>query len=522
MRVSSSLLLILFAGCASSQAAPARTAVPVTSSWPAVSRWDPPPLPQPAPVSAAELAGRRQRLLQAVGDGVLIVFGSPAPALDYLPYEQDPDFRYLTGIVEPGAAYVAVRSGDRTEELLFVQPRDPARELWEGTRLGPAGAGERTGIRAQPNDRFLTVVDSLLRVHNVLHTTTVPPLDAGLGANLTYAQQTVARLRDLHSLQVRSAQGAIRQLRAVKSPAELDRIRRAVYISVLAHREAMRALAAGMNEFEIRALLEYMFLRNGAEGPAYSSIVGSGPNATILHYRAADRFMSAGEILLIDAAASYAGYAADVTRSLPVNGTYTPEQRAIYDVVLRAQKAAESRIRPGATWPELRAAANHELQQGLAALGLIDAPDASYDCGRADAPAQCMQYRIFYMHGLGHGVGLAVHDPDVSESAAGFGPGSAVTIEPGIYVRADAFDHLPDTPANRAMIERLRPALQRYLNIGVRIEDVYIFDERGVERASRGVPREIDEIEALMREPSFAEPGRRADFVEWYRLNRGR
>jgi Xaa-Pro aminopeptidase len=133
----------------------------------------------------------------------------------------------------------------------------------------------------------------------------------------------------------------------VKSSAELDRIRRAVHISTLAHREAMRAVAAGMNEFEIRALLEYTFLRNGADGPAYASIVGSGPNSTTLHYRAADRFMNDGEVLLIDAGASYGGYAADVTRTLPVNGRFSPEQRAIYEVVLAAQKAAESEVRPG-------------------------------------------------------------------------------------------------------------------------------------------------------------------------------
>lgn len=456
---------------------------------------------------------------ERIGDGMLVVFGAPAPVFDYLPFAQNPDFRYLTGITEPAAAYIAVKQGPRVTETLFVQDRDPAREVWEGARLGQDGARERTGLPARSIHVFYDVLDSLARVHGVVHTPVVPSLDESLGAGLAHAQQVLQRLRARHpKLEVRSAQGHIRQLRGVKSAAELDRIRRAVYISALAHREAMRSVAAGMNEFELRALMEYMFRRNGAEGPAYGSIVGSGPNSTTLHYQASDRFMNGGEVLLIDAAASYGGYAADVTRTFPVNGRFSPEQRAIYDIVLAAQKAAESQIRPGATWAELVAAADTEIRNGLARLGLIDAPDGEYDCGTN----RCPQYRMFYMHGLGHGVGLAVHDPDISQTPTGFGPGSAVTIEPGVYVRGDAFDHLTDTPGNRAMIERLRPALQQYRNIGVRIEDVFIFDGTGVERASAAAPREIADIEALMREKGLDEATRRSDIVEWFRGTRGR
>jgi Xaa-Pro aminopeptidase len=478
-----------------------------------------PALPAPSPFSAAEYAARRQALLERVGDGVLVVFGTPAPALDYLPFSQNPDFRYLTGITEPSAAYIAVRQGARVTETLFVQDRDPAREVWEGARLGQEGARDRTGLQARSVHAFHDVLDSLAGTHSVLHSPVLPSLDESLGADLTHAQQVLVRLRARHpQLEVRSVQGQIRQLRGVKSAAELDRIRRAVHISVLAHREAMRSTAHGMNEFELRALVEYTFRRYGAEGPAYGSIVGAGPNSTTLHYQASDRFMNDGEVLLIDAAASYGGYAADVTRTFPVNGRFSTEQRAIYEVVLAAQKAAESRIRPGATWAELNEAANTEIRHGLARLGLIDAADAEYDCGAN----RCPQHRIFYMHGLGHGVGLAVHDPDVSQTPAGFGPGSAVTIEPGVYVRSDAFDHLTDTPANRAMIQRLRPALEQYRDIGVRIEDVFIFDARGVERVSAGAPREIDDIEALMREPGMDAATRRGEIVEWFRQTRGR
>jgi Xaa-Pro aminopeptidase len=322
------------------------------------------------------------------------------------------------------------------------------------------------------------------------------------------------------TLRIENVTPLLAQLRARKSAAELDRIRRAVYVSSLAHREAMRSTAPGMNEFEIRALLEFFFLRYGSEGPAYSSIVGSGPNSTTLHYRAADRFMNEGEVLLIDAAASYDGYAADITRTFPVSGTFTPEQREIYEIVLAAQKAAEGEIRHGASWMQLNEAANRELAAGLARIGLIESETATYDCQLGGSIGQCPQLRLWYMHGLGHGVGLAVHDPDIS-NIAGFQPGSAVTIEPGIYIRRDALDYLPDTERNRALVQRLRPAMQRYVDIGVRIEDVYIFDDDGVARASAGVPREIEEIEALMREPGIDAETRRSDIVEWYRGVRG-
>jgi Xaa-Pro aminopeptidase len=520
MRFMSIAVLSVLAGCATA----AQVQQPGVPDAERITRWELPPLPPAAPITAAEYAGRRAALLNDTGDGVLVVFGAPTPVLDYLPFAQHPDFRYLTGITEPSAAYIAVKRGAAVTEHLFVVRRDPAREVWEGARLGPDGARERTGIPAQTYDRFTAVLDSLLRSHDVLHTPTVPAVQVGLDADLSHAQQVLGRLRAEHpDVQIRSVQRNVRELRGVKSSAELDRIRRAVYISVLAHREAMREVQPGMNEFEIRALLEYHFLRYGAEGPAYGSIVGSGPNSTILHYQAADRFMNAGEVLLIDAAASYGGYAADVTRTFPVNGRYSPEQRAIYEVVLSAQKAAEALIRPGATWPQLTAAADREIKAGLARLGLIDGPDATYDCGSpGGAVGACPQYRLFYMHGLGHGVGLAVHDPDISETPRGFGPGSAVTIEPGIYVRSDVFDHLRDTQANRAMTQRLRPALDRYRGIGVRIEDVFIFDEGGVERVSAGVPREMDEIEALMREPGIGQARRRGEIVEWYRRNQGR
>jgi Xaa-Pro aminopeptidase len=513
--------LLLAGGCAAEpavQPAPAPQPAPVLAP-PARPL---PPLPAGEPIGAAEYAARRQALHARIGEGVLVVIGASEPAHDYLPWAQDHAFRYLTGVLEPGAAYIAVKRGGRVEERLFVARRDPAREVWEGARLGTEGAAARTGLPAFPSDRFLPVLDSLLAVHRTAYVT-APPADPAPGSELSYAQQVLARLAARHpAVELRSVVGEVRALRARKSAAELDRIRRAVHISVLAHLEAMRSTQSGMNEFEIRALLEYIFLRNGADGPAYGSIVGSGPNSTTLHYQAADRFMAAGEVLLIDAGASYGGYAADLTRTFPVNGTYSPEQRAIYEVVLAAQKAAESRLLRGARWEDLRAAADAEIAAGLARLGLTDGPDATYDCaGPGGAAAQCPQFRLFYMHGLGHGVGLAVHDPDISE-LDGFQPGSAVTIEPGVYVRGDVFEHLPATAGNRALIDRRRAVVARYRDIGVRVEDVYIFDERGAERASAALPREMGEIEAVMREAGLGQQKRRPEIVEWYRRLQGR
>lgn len=513
MRQSAAVLVLLLCAACAGTTPPSPGAAPAIGAVPPLPR-----LVEPAPVSAAEYAARRRALVDRVGDGLVVVFGSPAPAFDYLPFAQNPDFRYLTGIREPDAAWIAVREAGGVREMLFVRDRDPAREVWEGSRLGTDGAARSTGIEAFSIARFYPVLDSLARIHGAVSTPVVPSLDESLGADLTHAQQVLQRLRrERPAVEVRSVQGHVRTLRGDKSQAELDRIRRAVYISALAHREAMLAVQPGMNEFEIRALMEYMFRRNGAEGPAYGSIVGSGPNSTTLHYQASDRFMDAGDMLLIDAAASYGGYAADITRSYPVSGRFTPDQRAIYEVVLAAQKAAETRIRQGATWADLNNAANEVIAAGLARLGLIDGPAAEYDCGTS----RCPQYRMFYMHGLGHGVGLAVHDPDISQTPAGFGPGSAVTIEPGIYVRADAFDHLTDSPGNAAMVGRLRPALNRYRDIGVRVEDVFVYDSAGIERVSAAVPREIDEIEALMSGTGLDAGTRRGDIVEWYRRNRG-
>jgi Xaa-Pro aminopeptidase len=263
-------------------------------------------------------------------------------------------------------------------------------------------------------------------------------------------------------------------------------------------------------EYELRATLEYEFTRRGAERPAYGSIVGAGINGTTLHYMKASDPAKPGDLVVMDAAAEYRGYAADITRTIPVSGTYTPEQRRLYQLVRDAQDIAERFSKPGMS---VRAAADSSVAlraRGLAALGLVESVDASFDppwnVNCATSPAQCRQSNLWMIHGITHGIGLAVHDPMQENGPdAKFAVGDAFTIEPGIYVSTKALDVLPDTPKNRAFIAKVRGAVLKYQNTGVRIEDDYIITGKGLERISL-VPREMDEIEALMKRRAKIQP----------------
>ncbi|HYW07725.1 MAG TPA: aminopeptidase P N-terminal domain-containing protein [Longimicrobium sp.] len=479
--------------------------------------WTIPATPAPAPFTAREFAARRALLTARMERGVLVVLGSDEPEADYLPFGQNAPFRYLTGMVEPGAALVIDKRGGTPREMLFVLPRDPSREVWEGPRLGAERAAALTGMAARERDGMSAALDSMLAGGGTLYM--VSPL-GGDGSSSPWQrpdQQFSTALAARHAgTRVQYLDAQLLQIRASKSPAELDHLRRSIYITLLAQREAMRAVEPGMNEFEIQALIEATFRRNGAERPSFGTIVGSGPNSTALHYRAADRFMNAGEMLVMDIGSSYRGYAADVTRTVPVSGRFSPEQRAVYEIVLAAQKAAEAQARPGATLGALSQTAARTVADGLARLGLIESASATYDCARRGGVAECPQWTLFYMHGLGHGIGLDVHDPDPAYTGA-FREGSAFTIEPGIYVRGDVLEYIPDTPRNRALRTRLAGAVARYASIGVRIEDDYIFIPGGAERVSAGAPREIAEIEAMMARPSGWNRERRPEVVEWYR-----
>jgi Xaa-Pro aminopeptidase len=477
--------------------------------------------PAGAQISQAEYAERRASLTKALpGDGVLLVLGAREPKQNYQNFWQDESFNYLTGFLEPDASLVIVRKDGAERMLLFVQPRNPAQEVWTGARLGVDGVKDRLGMEGRDVSALRVVLDSLLAAGGNLYT--VGEFSRTGGADVpentvprTVDDQFIDALKLRHrSLTVADVSSQVRQLRGRKSPAELALLRTAAQVSAMAHREVLHAIAPGMNEFEIQALAEYTFRRNGADGPSYGSIVGSGPNSTTLHYNKDDRYMSAGEVVNMDMAAYYGGYSADLTRTVPVSGKFSPEQRDVYQVVFDAQQAAERQVKPGAPSRQMSDSANAVLRGGLTKLGLIESPDATYDCGTEARPRECPQVTLFYMHSLGHPIGLDVHDADAGMPGK-LGEGSVFTIEPGVYVRANTTEIIPKTPRNSALVARIAPAVKKYANIGVRIEDDYIVTATGFDRITAGAPRTIEEIEAEMAKRSPV--ARDAGLVEAYR-----
>lgn len=469
-----------------------------------------------AQIPMSEYAQRRSALAATMSDGTLIAFGSQEPAQDYISFYQNSPFYYLTGFKEPGATLVLRKKGTVVTQTLFVEPLDPSREVWTGRRLGPAGATRALGIPARVASQLKPYLDSLLASDSVLY---MVGDFATIGAPLSPNDQFIDALKTTHThLDVHNANRTVDNLRRVKSAGELDFIRKAVDITVIAEREAMRAMQPGVNEFEIQALIEYTFRRNGADRPSFSTITGSGPNSTTLHYNVDDRFIQNGDVVVMDIGASYRGYAADVTRTIPANGKFSKIQRDIYQLVRDAQAAAERQAKVNTIGHLLSDSANATMAAGLTRLGLMTSPDGTYDCD-STATTQCRQLTLYYMHGLGHGIGLDVHDPGAASSGrsnAPLVPGSAFTIEPGIYVRENLLDIIPETQRNHVMKERIRSAVDLYKNIGVRIEDDYIVTANAVEWISRA-PREISEVEAAMRENFNGPLPRNPSIVDWYR-----
>ena len=466
--------------------------------------------PLVAQVSNGEFAQRRAELAAEIREGLILAMGSAEPPEDYISFYQNSPFRYLTGFLEPNAALISlVEGGEVLEEFLFVNPRNPAEETWEGYRVGPGGVQATTGVEGRSVLDLDSVFDSLVAT-GWEDVDVVGPYDASSAVRNDVTQRVDALLTRHRGLDIEAVSTRVASLRGVKSPAEEDLIRRAATITSQAQREFMGATAPRVNEFEIQALVEHTFRRYGAERPAFATIVGSGANSTVLHYNANDRFMEDGDVVVVDIGASYRGYAADITRTVPVNGRFTEAQREIYQLVRDAQTAAEEIAEPGVSSTEMSRVATEVLAAGLATLGLIESPFATYqdETGR-DLP----QYFLFYMHALSHGLGLDVHDPWPSIMEAGV----AFTIEPGVYVRPNLFDEVvPDTPANRRLRETVMPAFERYVGIGVRIEDDYIITPGGVERISTA-PREVQEIEALMSEAWNGPEPLNRDWVDWYR-----
>lgn len=455
--------------------------------------------PLAAQIPQAEFAARREALVGRLNDGAVLVLGAPENALDYLPWGQSRSFFYLTGFREPGSALLLARVNGTLRATLFVSPRDPAQEVWTGARLGVEGVRSAMGIDGRDIGQLRAALDSVLKIDAPLYV--IGDFSGGPTTLSPHEQFVNALKAQAPNRRITSANGAVETLRGKKSEAEFERLRIAAEISARGHLAAFALAQPGIGEWELQAAAEQVWRAESGDSPGYASIVGSGPNATTLHYNVNTRVVEAGEVIVMDMATTFDGYSADITRTIPVSGRFSPAQRDIYDIVLAAQKAAEREVVAGARATAMTTAASAELARGLARIGLIDSPTATYDCGTSQRPSRCPQLSLFYMHGLGHGIGLDVHDPEQYYETGVIAVGSAFTIEPGIYVRSSLPQILRNTPDNAAYIARTARAFERYKGIGVRIEDDYLVTARGVERPSSVVPREVDEVERLMQMP---------------------
>lgn len=463
-----------------------------------------------APLSAArgqitttEFTARRDSLATRIGTGVVLAFGGRTPVSDFGPFYQLPAFHYLTNFDEPDAALVMVVNGGRATSTIFVMPIDPRVAFYYGRRPDSASVARTLGVEARGFAALNGAVDSLASAGLPFYTLTdFADADFAKQDSLTRGTAFMRALVAAHpDLIVKDAHPLVDALRAHKSPAEIALLKRAAEISSAAHLAVMRA-AEPEHEYEIQAVLENTFTRLGGERPAYGSIVGAGRNGTQLHYMLDRGPARRGDVVVIDAATQYQGYAADVTRTIPVSGKFSSDQRVIYQIVRYAQAAAERNSRPGMLASAATDSSVAIRASGLARLGLIQGVDATFDppwkVNCAAAPASCRQSALWMIHGISHGLGLAVHDPtQFYTGERKFREGDAFTIEPGIYISTDALAVLPDTPKNRAFISAVRPAVERYNYIGVRIEDDYVITAQGLERMS-SAPRETAEIEAIM------------------------
>ncbi len=472
----------------------------------AVLGWGALPSPTHAQVSRNDYAARRAALLARIDSGVVVAFGGVEPVSHWPTFYQLPAFHYLTGFGETDAALILVKRDGAVTSKMFVPTRSAVQERWIGARTRVADLLAKTGIAGEDIAGLSGAVDSL--ADSGLPFYVIPDIQAsdyGTADSLTRGSRFLSQIRLSHPwLAMRSLDTAVSRLRAKKSAAEISLLRKAAQISVRGHLEAMKATAPGCGENEIQALLEGTFRRLGGDRPGYGSIVGSGANATILHYMEDNRVMREGELLLIDAAGAFDHYSADVTRTLPVSGRFTPAQRDIYQIVLDAQAAFVRQIKPGSSLMVSNDSGKAVVTKGLLRLGLIESAGATFDPppGMPCPPSGCSQNSLYALHGYGgHGIGLEVHDPaQYYQAAHRFEPGDVFTVEPGLYFSPDLLASLPDTPRNRTMLAKIRPAFDKYKGIGVRIEDDYALTDSGLEWLSTGVPREIGEVEALMRQ----------------------
>jgi Xaa-Pro aminopeptidase len=439
----------------------------------------------------SEIAARRAALARAIGEGTLVVMAAPEASISRNGYVPDQNYLYLTGLREPDGALVLKVRGGVGEAQLFVADKLPAAEVWTGTRLGVEGARAATGMTTAPATGLAAAVRAALGGGDTL-----------LVANDTSSGQPVGQLlNELRkggaTIVTRSAAQPIRRLRAIKSPAELDLIRKAEQLPMLGFDAAVAATAPGRYEYELEAALRAGYRSKGADGPdGFPPIIASGDNATTLHYEINDAKLPDNGMVLMDVGAGYHDYVADFTRTIPVNGKFSADQRTFYQVVLDAQLKAEAAAKARGNWAAVNDSARRTLAAGLTRLGLIESPEATYDplpgenCPRG-ADGGCLQSFIYYMHSVGHGVGLDVHDPMLPTLE----PGTVFMIEMGAYVRRNIDAIIAKTPRNATFLAKTAAARAKYAGWGARLEDEYFSTANGIEWTSPW-PREIAEVEA--------------------------
>ncbi len=482
----------------------------------------------------ADLSARRKALMQQIGDHSVLVLYAAEPRnyandVDW-PFRQENDFFYLTGLTQPGATLVLAPGAGKMREMVFIPRPVPAQETWTGHMITAAEARETSGIQdvfetGQFNGFFSTLVPRARQILTVPEGTgrgrggrggaanatptdtpdwandfARPIADAGRQELQLYMvlparpndveyrreQEFAGKLASVGAgINIKDATTIFANLRRVKSPREIEILQHAVDITAEAFQRAYAVAAPGTPEYEIQAQFEFTFLRrNGHWG--YPCIVGSGNNATTLHYESNKDTMKAGDLLLMDDAAEFDQYSVDVTRTIPVSGKFSKEQAEIYRLVWEAQQAGFAMAKPGhamnGTRDSVQGAATEVFKQGLFKLGLITDP-------KNDA-----QMRIWFNHGIGHGIGLNVHDPGAGELQ----PGMVVTVEPGLYFRPDALENLPKTPEMERFAEAIRPVFERYKGIGVRIEDDVLITTGDPKIISGGIPSKLEEVEATI------------------------
>lgn len=431
----------------------------------------------------SEYAARRKQLAYYMGSkGIALLPAAPSVfrnSENEYPYRQNSDFYYMTGFEEPDAVAVIAPGHPEGEFILFNRVRDRGEEIWTGYRAGQEGAVKDWGAdQAFPIQQLVDKLPALLEGFEVVH--------YSLGFNKQFDELV---MKVMHKVQGKIRSGvrppivfkditsSIHEMRLIKSPAEIELMKKAADISAEGHIRAMKRCKPGIYEYELEAELLYEFYRAGSRFPAYAPIVGSGANSCVLHYTKNDQVICENDLVLIDAGCEYKYYASDVTRTFPAQGRFSGEQKAIYDIVLEAQLAGIAAIAPGMLWSEPQDAITRVITQGLIDLGILK--------GGVTELVDAEAFLPFYMHRSGHWLGLDVHDVGyykVGGKWRAFEPGMVLTVEPGIYISAD----IPDVDA-------------RWHHIGVRIEDDIVVTQSGHEVISQKAPKSVDDIEALMR-----------------------